>query len=143
MKLPNMSRRDMLLAGTAAVLGVGLGIAQDRTARAEYIAEALPRLLPGVEIDPETYPAFEREAIAQTHRSIRVATFASAFVGRSLTAQTSAGKAALEEFDRAIVNTLLGGSDLATRADPTVGRLVFTGWPPACANPFCRPPLEA
>jgi len=143
MKAPQISRRTLLLASAAGVLGIGVGVLTGQSARAEYIAESLPRLLPGVQIDPETYPAFEREALARTYRSIRIAAFASSIVGRPLASAAPAGKAALEEFDRIIVTTLLGGTDLATRADPTAGPLVFVGWPPACANPFQRSPLEA
>jgi hypothetical protein len=142
-KLPRISRRDMLLASAAGVLGIGVGVLTDRTARADYIAKALPRLLPGVEIDPETYPTFEQQVLVQTDRSQRITAFMSSFVGRELVATNGAGKFALDEFDRIIVLTLLGGTDLATRAEPTDGPLIVTGWPPACANPFQRPPLEA
>lgn len=143
MKLPRFRRRDLLLASAAGAFGLGAAVITDRTARSDYIAKALPRLLPGVEIDSASYPTFVEQVLFQTHRSQRIAAFTSSFVGRELVATSAAGKAALEEFDRIIVLTLLGATDLATRAEPTDGPLVVTGWPPACANPFFRPPLEA
>jgi len=144
MKLPRISRRDLLLVSAAGVFGLGAAVLTDRSARADYITKALPRLLPGVQIDPQSYPIFEEQVLVQTDRSQRITAFASSFIGRELVATNAAGKFALDEFDRIIVLTLLGGTDLATRAEPTEGGpLVVTGWPPACANPFHRPPLEA